>query len=390
MVAGHLQEKKGNYYIVLCYSVAGKNKSKWISTGLPVKGNKKKAEEMLYEARKTFVQPEDPLDIASSDMLFTDFMKMWLAVAKSTIETTTYSSYSAMTNKIIIPHFALSNLTVKQIQPHHIQAFYLKQLERVSANSVLHYHAVLHRALKYAVKTKLIPYNPSDLVDKPKKVKFNGDYYNEKELYALFEAVRGTKLELPVVLASFYGLRRSEIVGLKWDAFDFEKNTLSVKHTLTSCTIDGKRVLVKSDSTKNESSKRTLPLIEQFRDMLLSRSEYQNECRRVCGNCYNNEYLDYVCVDEMGNLIKPNYITQTFSRILEKNELRHIRFHDLRHTCASLLIKNGIPLKNVQEWLGHSDYATTANIYAHLDFTEKLDSAQAMLGGIGTALAVVE
>ena len=216
MVAGHLQEKKGNYYIVLCYSVAGKNKTKWISTGLPIKGNKKKAEKMLYEARESFIQPVDPLDAASSDMLFTEFMKMWLAVAKTTVRTTTYSSYAAMTNNIIIPYFTDLKLSVKQIEAEHIQKFYLKQLERVSANSVIHYHAVLHRALKYAVKIKLIKYNPSDLVDKPKKVEFQGDYYNEKELYELFEAVRGTKIELPVVLASFYGLRRSEIVGLKW------------------------------------------------------------------------------------------------------------------------------------------------------------------------------
>ena len=91
----------------------------------------------------------------------------------------------------------------------------------------------------------------------------------------------------------------------------------------------------------------------------------------------------------MGNLLTPDYITHSFSRILEKNELRHIRFHDLRHTCASMLLKNGVPMKQIQEWLGHSDFSTTANIYAHLDYTAKLSSAQAMLGGMSEALTIV-
>lgn len=134
---------------------------------------------------------------------------------------------------------------------------------------------------------------------------------------------------------------------------------------------------------------RTLPLVPQFREMLLERYSFQEECKRVCGKCYNKEYLDYVCVDEMGNLLNPDYITQCFSRLLEKTELRHIRFHDLRHTCASMLLKNGVPMKQIQEWLGHSDFSTTANIYAHLDYTAKLNSTQAMLGGMSDALTIV-
>lgn len=134
---------------------------------------------------------------------------------------------------------------------------------------------------------------------------------------------------------------------------------------------------------------RTLPLVPQFREMLLERYSFQEECKRVCGKSYNKEYLDYVCVDEMGNLLNPDYITQCFSRLLEKNKLRHIRFHDLRHTCASMLLKNGVPMKQIQEWLGHSDFSTTANIYAHLDYTAKLNSAQAMLGGMSDALTIV-
>lgn len=319
MVAGHLQEKNGTYYIVLCYRHEGKSKSKWISTGLPVRGNKKAAEKLLMEARKTFLPPEDkPEFLKSADMLFTDFMKMWLSVAKSTIKLTTFSSYDAMTNKVIIPYFESLGLKLKEVEPYHIQNFYLKQLERVSANSVIHYHAVIHRAFKYAVKTKMITSNPVDLVDRPKKEVFRGEFYSDEEIRELFEAAKGTKLQLPVVLAAFYGFRRSEIVGLKWDAFNFVENTITIKHTLTCCTLDGKKTLVAADTTKTKSSLRTLPLVPQFREMLLERFDYQQECKRVCGKCYNKEYLDYVCVDEMGNLLNPDYITQSFSKLLEK------------------------------------------------------------------------
>lgn len=391
MVAGHLQEKNGTYYMVLSYNTtAGKRKTKWISTKLPVKGNKKKAEEILYETRKTFIPPEEPVEgVLSSEMLFTDFLKMWLAVAKSTIKLTTYSSYAGMVNKTIIPYFEPKKLKLTEISAKDIQQFYLIQLERVSANSVIHYYAVIHRAMKYAVRTDLITANPVDKVDRPKKNAYQGSFYSEDEMQDLFEVARGTKLELPIVLASFYGLRRSEVLGLKWSAIDFQQNTITIQHTLTSCQIDGKLVEVASDTTKTKSSRRTLPLIPQFRDMLLQRWELQEEYKRVCGRCYNRKYLDYICVDEMGNIIKPDYLTDSFSKLLARHGLRHIRFHDLRHTCASLLLKNGVPMKQIQEWLGHSDFSTTANIYAHLDYNSKLNSAQAMMTGMSAALITV-
>ena len=144
-----------------------------------------------------------------------------------------------------------------------------------------------------------------------------------------------------------------------------------------------------SDTTKTKSSRRTLPLVPQFREMLLQRWEIQEEYKRVCGKCYNREFLDYICVDEMGNIIRPNYLTTSFQVLLERNGLRKIRFHDLRHSCASLLLKNGVPMKQIQEWLGHSDFSTTANIYAHLDYNSKLNSADAMLTGMSGALTCV-
>ena len=115
----------------------------------------------------------------------------------------------------------------------------------------------------------------------------------------------------------------------------------------------------------------------------------QDEYRRVCGRCYNRDYLDYICVDEMGSLLAPEYLSAAFPKILQKHSLRHIRFHDLRHSCASLLLANGVSMKQIQEWLGHSDFSTTANVYAHLDYSSKLTSAEAMIQGLSGALDVL-
>ena len=325
----------------------------------------------------------------SGEIMFVDFLAMWLEIAKSTIKLTTYASYAEMTNKIIIPYFKPLKRRLTEVTAADIQKFYLVQLERVSANSVIHYHAIIHRAMKYAVKTDLIIFNPVDKVDRPKKNEFQGSFYTEDEIQDLFEVARGTKLELPIVLAAFYGLRRSEVLGLKWDAIDFQQNTITIKHTLTSCKIDGKKVEVATDTTKTKSSRRTLPLIPQFRALLLQRWEMQEEYKRVCGSCYNTKYLEYICVDEMGNIIPPNYLSEAFPKLLARHGMRHIRFHDLRHTCASMLLKNGVPMKQIQEWLGHSDFSTTANIYAHLDYNSKLNSAEAMVTGMRAALTTV-
>jgi len=156
-----------------------------------------------------------------------------------------------------------------------------------------------------------------------------------------------------------------------------------IRHTVTQCNVDGKKVIVASDTTKTKSSRRTLPLVPFVKERLLALKEEQAENRRLCGRSYIKEYLGYVCVNEIGDLIKPGYVTQSFPKLLKANGFRHIRFHDLRHSCASLLLKNGVPMKQIQEWLGHSDFSTTANIYAHLDCSSKLISADAMLNGLG-------
>lgn len=388
MVAGHLQEKNGMFYVVLNYrDENGKRKTPWISTNLPVKGNKKRAENFMMDVRRNFVPPnvqrtEEREAMQKGDILFTDFLLKWLRVAKSTVKLTTYASYEMMATRIIIPYFETLNIKLKELTTEDIQEFYSAQLERVSANTVIHYHAVIHRALKYAVKIKTIQSNPAVNVERPRKEKFIGSFYDKKEINTLFDIIQGHPLEVAIKLAAFYGLRREEIIGLKWTAIDFENSTLTIQHTVTECNLNGKHIEVASDTAKTDSSLRTMPLVADFREMLLAKKEKQEHYRKLCGRSYCKEYLDYIFVNEMGERWKPSYLSDGFKRILEQNDLRRIRFHDLRHTCASLLLANNVPMKKIQEWLGHSDFSTTANIYAHLDYQSKISSAEAMLTGL--------
>lgn len=368
------------FYAVLNYNdIHGKRRSKWIATGLTVKGNKKRAEAFLQEQRRIF-QVDEPI---SETVLFADFMEQWLKVIKSSVALTTFSSYSNMVKKVIVPYFKEQKITLQELSAKHIQDFYLKELERVSASSVIHYHANIHKALKYAVKLDLIPVNPADKVERPRKERFMANFYDADEVNKLFEITRGTKLEIPVLFGAFYGMRRSEALGMKWDAIDFERNTITIRHTFTIVDLDGKRIAVTSDQTKTKSSMRTLPLVPFVKEKLLKLKAEQEENRRLCGRSYIKDYVGYVCINEIGDIIRPGYITSTFPKLLEEHGMRKGRFHDLRHSCASLLLANGVPMKQIQEWLGHSDFSTTANIYAHLDCSSKLSSADAMLVGLG-------
>ena len=328
MVAGHLREKKGYFYAVLNYTdTHGNRKTKWIATGLAVKGNKKRAEAFLQEQRRSF-QEDVPI---TGDVLFADFMEQWLTVIKSSVAVTTFASYSNMVKKVIVPYFRERQIALQELSAKHIQDFYLKELERVSASSVIHYHANIHKALKYAVKLDLISSNPADKIERPKKERFMANFYDADEVNRLFEISKGTKLEIPILFGAFYGMRRSETLGMKWDAIDFERDTITIRHTLTTVALDGKRITVAEDRTKNKSSMRTLPLVPFVKERLLELKAEQEENRRLCGRSYVKDYTGYVCINEIGDIIKPNYVSCGFPKLLEEHGLRRVRYHDLRH-----------------------------------------------------------
>ena len=380
MVAGHLQEKKGFYYVVLSFNdETGKRNTKWISTGLTVKGNKKRAEAILQDARINFELPAETPE--EEKITFSQYMKNWLVTIKHNVELTTFGGYSQIVNNAICPYFERRGILLRDIQHKHIQEFYTYCMTEkgVSANTVIHYHANIRKALKDAVNNELIPTNPADKVQRPRVHKYVGKFYDIDEVNELFDIVKGTKIELAVKLAAFYGLRRGEIAGLKWDAVDFINRIITIRHTVTMASIGGKYITVVKDRTKNKSSHRSLPLVDEFYEIFKKLKEQQTENRKLCRKSYNTEFFDYVFVDAMGNRVNPNLFTDHLRIIIKNNNLRKIRFHDLRHTCASLLLANGVGMKEIQEWLGHSNFSTTANIYGHLDVNAKLRSADAML-----------
>ena len=405
---GSVQEKNGRFYFVVnLYDANGKRKIKWISTGLTVRGNKRKAESMLREvllhydetgelptgrggayekvdAKTAKPLPQHLQPVSKSEMLFLDYLNEWVQVHKASIQPATFISYNRMITGRITQYFEPLSLKLCEVTPQVLDEFQEKiLLDGCTTNTVIHYHAIFGKAFKDAVRKDYLEVNPMLKVDRPKKNSFRPNFYTKDEVQQLLEVSQDDPLHLCILITAYYGLRRSEVLGLKWDAIDFEANTMEVKRIVTQASIDGKKVLVQADRAKTKSSLRTLPLVPPIRDRLLELKGQQETYRRLCRSSYNPDYLGYLCVDEIGNILRPNYVSEQFPKLLEKNGLRPIRFHDLRHSCASLLLANGVPMKQIQEWLGHSDFSTTANIYAHLDYASKLSSAQAMLECLG-------
>jgi integrase len=308
-VAGHLEEKRGIFQMALSWKLPdGTRDRKSLSTGLPVKGNKKRAETML---RDTINEMEDKLTIELQDkriaapidmgnMLFADFMEYrWLPVIKTEVKITTYGGYWLNVTSAIAPYFREKGILLKNLTADDINDFYTKQLQRLKATSVHKYHANIHKALKYAVEKGWIEHSVMEKVKRPKAERFVGKFLKQSEAVALFEAVRGHKLELGVILGAFYGLRRGEVVGLKWDAIDFEANTISIEHTVTTTYLEGKSIIIEEDTTKSKSSFRTLPLVPQFRAKLLELWGEQEKYRKLCGKSYNKEQGQYIYVNQL-------------------------------------------------------------------------------------------
>lgn len=380
MITGSLQERNGKYTAVLNIYVNGKRKQKSICTGLPVKGNKRRAEELLEQYKQEYTETGDKaVPIKNKSPLFVDFMHDWLQITKQTIERTTYQSYYSMFKARLEKYFRTLGITLAEVEPKHIRMLHESVFkDGYSANTVIHYHAVVRKSLQYAVKNGLIDRNPADMVDRPKKNKFISEYYNKDELSTLFEATREDSLSVVIQLAAYYGLRRSEVLGLRWNSVNFDRKTISINHKVTEGKEDGKTVVFTEDKLKTKSSFRTLPLLPVVESLLLEARTRQDTFRRLFKSSYDKRYLNYICVDQMGTLFRPNYVTEHFHWLLEHYQLKKIRFHDLRHSCASLLLAQGIPMKAIQEWLGHSTFATTADTYSHLDFNSKLESAEAI------------
>lgn len=378
MSKGSLQQRHGTWYVVVGYKDEfGKPKQKWISTGLRVNNNKTKAKIEMKKILKNLDLPkqiEQNKEI-TQDILFVDFLNSYLQVKKQQVEPITINAYTKQAS-CISNYFKNMRIKLKDLKPYHIEGFYRTLYERgLSGNSVLHYHILIRECLQYAFKNDFVNFNVADKVDRPKTEGYKASFYSIEEIEKLFDCIKDNECKLPIMLTAMYGFRRSEVLGLKWEAIDFENKLVYVKHKIVETRLDGKRYIQMSDKMKTKTSNRTLPLLPQAEELLLKQKALIEANKQMLGKCYNKKYLDYVCVDNIGRLILPNRLTHNFIKIIKRNQLRHIRFHDLRHSCASIMLKKGVPMKQIQEWLGHADFGTTANIYSHLDYTAKQNSA---------------
>lgn len=379
--AASVQSKKGRLYAVMQVKKDGTTKPVWRALGLPEGANKTKVNkafrEVVAQYEQEFWQEQERGGRPPADIPVYDYLVSYLKRVEPELQKNTIVSYRSMTNGKIRRYFQRRpQLTVGNLKPQDIQDFYQSLFaDGVVANTVIHYHALMRRAFQQAFKEERIDANPFDRVGRPKKNKFHGENYTQEELLTLLHLARGDVIYPAILLAGAMGLRRSEALGVRWSRIDWEKRTVLLDTKIVEYRENGKKKVEPVEEMKNKSSRRTLPLPDPVVEMLQVQKEHREVYRKMFQGSYNAQYLDYVCVNQLGELLRPSYVTDHFRELLEKYGLRHIRFHDLRHTFASLLINQDVPLINVSNFLGHSDLSTTANIYAHLDKASKQASA---------------
>ena len=379
--AASVQSKKGRLYAVMQVKKDGTTKPVWRALGLPEGANKTKVNKAFREVvaryEQEFWEEQERGGRPPADIPVYDYLVSYLKRVEPELQKNTIVSYRSMTNGKIRRYFQRRpQLTVGNLKPQDIQDFYQSLFaDGVVANTVIHYHALLRRAFQQAFKEERIDANPFDRVGRPKKNKFHGENYTQEELLTLLHLARGDVIYPAILLAGAMGLRRSEALGVRWSRIDWEKRTVLLDTKIVEYRENGKKKVEPVEEMKNKSSRRTLPLPDPVVEMLQVQKEHREVYRKMFQGSYNAQYLDYVCVNQLGELLRPSYVTDHFRELLEKYGLRHIRFHDLRHTFASLLITQDVPLINGSNFLGHSALSTTANIYAHLDKASKQASA---------------
>lgn len=347
------QEKNGIYQAILSYKAEnGKWKTKWKSTQIRAKkGNlklaQKKAEQIkaefekeLKEKFKQVQNPKNPLE-AQLNMYVVDFLYMRLneVSIKKNYDDNTYAGYKGNIDFHISDFFYNGDYkyTVRDVNNAVLDDFftYLAVDCNLKNSTILHFKNLFSVAYDNLDK-KNIKRNPIVGIEKISEQVFIPKTYNMKELNELIKIFKGDVIEIPVLLAIYYGLRRSEAIGLKWSSIDFENNWITINHTVIerskkSNKNDGNR-LVGRDKTKSIYSNRELPLYPDIKAALLEKKQRIEDCKQLFKSSYNTKYLDYVCVKDDGDLIKPNHVTHRFLKVLRRYNMKEIRYHDLRHT----------------------------------------------------------
>ena len=306
------------------------------------------------------VKMDKGTQIMPSEYTFSQWLDYWYKdIILPQIEETTAYGYRGMIENYLKPQLGeirLQKLTARDIQQYYTWLMGEKEL---SPNTVIKHHNLLTNTLNAAERQEYITKNPMRAVSPPKKRQREAKFYTPEQLGILLDKAVGTRLELPVFICAYLGLRRGELCGLRWSDVDLEHQTITIENTRTQA---GKKEIEKG--TKTASSTRTLYLPDTLCDMLKAAKEHQQACRAEYKNAYDDN--DYVVVMEDGRPFRPNYLSELFGKFLADNDLPKIVLHELRHTFASLSNQAGIPAYNIGKALGHSTPATTQKIYTHL------------------------
>lgn len=353
---GHItQRTKDNKtwsVVIELKKVKGKRQQKWYT----VKGDKKDAEKFLTEKLREL---DTGTFIDSKNINVRQYFNFWYEQhCLNNLSPTTYESYKRNLDNYILEE--LGHIRLEDLKPMHLQTFYTKCSKKgLSNKTILYFHRIIHCALKQAMKWQFIIRNVADCVDTPKPEKYKPLVLNNKEITELINVISNTDIYIPVIIGIYTGMRRGEILGLTWKNIDLEKGTLNVVQALYP-TANG--LIFSSPKTENSIRKISMPLtlINILKDYKVKQETIKNRL----GNNYND--LDLVCSQMDGNPIHPTRLNHKFRDLLKENNLPLIRFHDLRHTHASLLLKERVEPKLISERLGHSNIKITLDIYSHI------------------------
>ena len=312
-------------------------------------------------------------------MTVKEYFTEWLTNKKPELEASTYDTYTICVNKHIIPYLEALGKTRENITPMDIKRYTTEKLTRgrvddnggLSRVSVRKHLSIIKQAFREAALYELIAKNPAEPIKMPRvrSVSERTEFITLTQAKRILTALKGHPLYELVYITLYYGLRRSEVLGLKWSAVDFGEDALHINHTVVK-----NLTIVAKDRTKTDSSRRTFPLFPEVKEMLLRMKEA------------SNGRSEYIFTWEDGRLYRPDYVTRGFQRALRSKGEKVIRFHDLRHATASLLFDMGWSVPDVQHWLGHSDIETTMNIYVAYNQERKIavgGALQGVFAGLG-------